>query len=83
MLWRGGAKQTPSPCSKLCDAVVYESPVHFQFSPEVAKIVESIQKETGAQLTQEEEVISFLHNRERAVMKQLNDWKNELQQLKV
>lgn len=49
----------------------------------MAKIVEAINKESGAQLSQEEEVISYLHNKERAVMKQLNDWKNELQQLKV
>lgn len=54
----------------------------FQFSPEVAKIVEQVQKESGAQLNQEDEVISYLHNKERAVMKQLHDWNNELQQLK-
>lgn len=45
--------------------------------------MESIHSETGAQLSDEEEIISYLYNKERAVMKQLNDWKNELQQLKV
>ena len=49
----------------------------------MAKIVEEIQSESGTQLSEEEEVILYLRNKERAVMKQLNDWKNELTQLKV
>ena len=45
--------------------------------------MESIQKESGAALNQEDDVIQYLHTKEQTVMKQLNDWKNELQQLKV
>ncbi|XP_067930296.1 early endosome antigen 1-like [Watersipora subatra] len=54
----------------------------FKFSTEVAKVVEAIQSESGKQLQEEEEVILYLYHKERAVLRQLNDWKNELTQLK-